>query len=45
MQQLMQKMMGGMANKEEIKEFGALWQDRVKRIFENKSSVIKVVEL
>lgn len=45
MQQLMQKMMGGMANKEEIKEFGALWQDRVKRIFENKTSVIKVVEL
>lgn len=45
MQQLMQKMMGGMANKEEIKEFGALWQDRVKRIFENKSSVVKVVEL
>ncbi|MDD3855205.1 MAG: hypothetical protein A3J96_08805 [Sulfurimonas sp. RIFOXYC2_FULL_36_7] len=45
MQQLMQKMMGGMANKEEIKEFGALWQDRVKRIFENKTSAIKVVEL
>ncbi|MEK6660235.1 MAG: FmdE family protein [Campylobacterota bacterium] len=45
MQQLMQKMIGGMANKEEIKEFGALWQDRVKRIFENKSSVVKVVEL
>ncbi|MDD5373662.1 MAG: FmdE family protein [Sulfurimonas sp.] len=45
MQQLMQKMMGGMANKEEIKEFGALWQERVKRIFENKSSVVKVVEL
>jgi hypothetical protein len=45
MQMLMQKMMGGMANKEEIKEFGALWQDRVKRIFENKTSVVKVVEL
>ena len=45
MQQLMQKMMGGMANKDEIKEFGALWQDRVKRIFENKTSVVKVVEL
>jgi hypothetical protein len=45
MQQLMQKMMGGMANKDEIKEFGALWQDRVKRIFENKTSVVKVIEL
>ncbi|MCK9473583.1 FmdE family protein [Sulfurimonas sp.] len=43
MQQLMQKMMGGMANQAEIKEFGDLWQDRVKRIFENMSSVVKVV--
>lgn len=45
MQQLMQKMMGGLANQDEIKEFGELWQDRVKRIFENKSQVIRVVEL
>ncbi len=45
MQMLMQKMMGGMANKEEIKEFGALWQERVQRIFENKTSVVKVIEL
>ena len=45
MQQLMQKMMGGMANPQEIKEFGELWQDRVKRIFENIPSVVKVVEL
>lgn len=45
MQQLMQKMMGGLANQDEVKEFGELWQDRVKRIFENKSQVIRVVEL
>lgn len=45
MQQLMQKMMGGMADRSEIKEFGELWQDRVKRIFENSSHVIKVVEV
>lgn len=44
MQQLMQKMMGGMATPAEIKEFGALWQDRVKRIFENISSVTRVVK-
>lgn len=41
---LMQKIMGGMASEDEVKEFGSLWQDRVKRIFENISSVIKVVE-
>lgn len=43
MQQLMQKIMGGMANNEEVKEFGALWQDRVKRIFENIPAVTKVI--
>lgn len=43
MQPLMQKMMGGMANKEEMKEFGELWQDRVKRIFENIPAVVKVI--
>lgn len=42
MQQLMQKVMGGMANKEEMREFGELWQDRVKRIFENMPTVVKV---
>ena len=42
---LMQKMMGGTASPEEAKEFGSLWQDRVKRIFENIDSVIKVVPL
>ena len=45
MQPLMQKMMGGMAQPVEIKEFGELWQDRVKRIFENKDSVVKVIEV
>ncbi len=42
MQPLMQKMMGGTAEPSEIKEFGALWQDRVKRIFENTDTVITV---
>ncbi|MDA3909660.1 MAG: FmdE family protein [Sulfurimonas sp.] len=45
MQALMQKMMGGMAQPAEIKDFGELWQDRVKRIFENTESVVKVVEV
>ncbi|MBW6489273.1 FmdE family protein [Sulfurimonas sp.] len=43
MQPLMQKMMGGAATPQEIKEFGELWQDRVKRIFENMSTVAKVI--
>lgn len=42
---LMQKMMGGQAEPSEIKEFGELWQDRVKRIFENTSAVVKTVEV
>ncbi|EQB35565.1 hypothetical protein M947_09800 [Sulfurimonas hongkongensis] len=45
MQELMQKMMSGQAEPQEIKEFGELWQDRVRRIFENSSSVIEVVEV
>ncbi|MCX6076606.1 MAG: FmdE family protein [Campylobacterales bacterium] len=45
MQPLMQKMMSGSATQEEIKEFGVLWQERVKRIFENIESVVKVTEL
>ncbi len=45
MQPLMQKMMSGQASPAEIKEFGEFWQDRVKRIFENSQSVIKVLEL
>ncbi len=43
MQPLMQKMMGGMATPAEAKEFGELWQDRVKRIFENMPTVVKVI--
>ena len=42
---IMQKMMGGQAEPSEIKEFGELWQDRVKRIFENTPAVIKVEEV
>lgn len=45
MQPLMQKMMSGQAQPSEIKEFGEVWQDRVKRIFENTSSVVRVVEV
>jgi hypothetical protein len=45
MQPLMQKMMGGVATPQEIKEFGELWQERVKRIFENSSSVVTIEEL
>lgn len=44
-QELMQKMMQGMATAEDIKAFGDAWQDRVRRIFERKRDVIKVVEL
>ncbi len=44
-QELMQKMMQSLATKKEVKEFGELWQDRVKRIFENSADIIKVVEL
>ncbi len=43
MQPLMQKMMQGIATDNELQEFGALWQDRVKRIFENKEDVIEVL--
>jgi hypothetical protein len=45
MQPLMQKMMGGSPQPAEIKEFGNLWQDRVKRIFKNTQSVVRVVEV
>jgi len=40
----MQKMMQNTATKEEIKEFGNLWQDRVMRIFENIDNVIKIIK-
>ena len=42
---LMQKIMGGTSSDEEFKEFGHLWKDRVKRIFENIENVTKVVEV
>jgi len=45
MMPLMQKLMSNQASKDEIKEFGVLWQDRVKRIFENIETVIKVQEV
>jgi hypothetical protein len=38
-------MIKGMALPAEIKDFGERWQDRVKRIFENTESVVKVVEV
>jgi len=44
MQPLMQKMMKGSASKDEIQEFGKLWQDRVQRIFENYNSVIDITK-
>ena len=45
MQPLMGKMMKGQASKEELKEFGALWQDRVARIFANLDEVVQVEEV
>jgi hypothetical protein len=43
MMPLMQKMQSGNAASQDIQMFGQLWQDRVKRIFENESDVIKVI--
>ncbi|MBU1216998.1 hypothetical protein KJ870_09325 [bacterium] len=45
MQLIMQKMQKSEASADELKEFGVLWQDRVKRIFENQESVLRVQEL
>jgi len=45
MMPLMQKMQTGVATSEEIKKFGELWQDRVRRIFQNSSEVIAVKEV
>jgi formylmethanofuran dehydrogenase subunit E len=45
MMPLMQKMQSGAASPEDMKKFGELWQDRVKRIFQNKESVLEVKEL
>lgn len=44
-QTIMQKISQGIASLDEMKEFGVLWQDRVKRIFENIDEVVKVEEL
>ena len=45
MQVIMQKMAEGVVSSDEVKEFGVLWQDRVKRIFENIDTVVRVQEL
>ncbi|WP_151900784.1 FmdE family protein [Sulfurimonas hydrogeniphila] len=45
MMPLMQKLTSGAASSEEIKHFGELWQERVKRIFENLEEVVEVTEL
>ncbi|MEN4046401.1 FmdE family protein [Sulfurimonas sp. NWX367] len=45
MMPLMQKLTSGAASPEEIKHFGELWQERVKRIFENLEEVVEVTEL
>ena len=45
MQALMQKMFQGLASEDEVKEFGVLWQDRVKRIFEDINGVISIKEV
>jgi hypothetical protein len=42
MQQLMQKIMQNNANKDEKKEFGELWQQRVENIFKNIDKVITI---
>jgi len=43
-QELMQRIMSSLANKDEKKLFASLWQDRVKRIFENQNDVIKIID-
>lgn len=45
MMKLMSKLSSGDATEEEVKEFGNLWQDRVKRIFENLTAVVEVETL
>ena len=45
MMPLMQKLTTGVATPEEVEEFGQLWQERVKRIFENFEEVVEVTEL
>jgi len=45
MMQLMKKLGSGEATTEDVNEFGEMWQDRVKRIFENIDVVVEVSEL
>jgi hypothetical protein len=45
MQIIMQKMQKKEASADELKEFGVLWQDRVKRIFENADKVLRVEQV
>jgi len=45
MQELMGKLMQGVASAEEKKEFGELWQNRVEAIFQHQNEVITVKEL
>ncbi|RXJ90748.1 hypothetical protein CRV01_06255 [Arcobacter sp. CECT 8983] len=40
---LMEKLLKGIATNNEKKEFGVLWQERVKNIFENIDKVIKII--
>jgi len=44
MMPLMQKILSEKADEEEKKEFGLLWQERVKNIFENIDSVVKLTQ-
>ncbi|MEA1914561.1 MAG: hypothetical protein U9N30_04510 [Campylobacterota bacterium] len=43
MQPLMQKTMQGLANPEDKKQFGKLWQQRVEQIFLNSNTIIEVI--
>jgi len=43
MKELMQKLMQGIASKEEKKLFGKIWQERVEDIFKNIDKVIKII--
>ena len=45
MMPLMQKLGSGEASPQDVKDFGEMWQDRVKRIFENIEAVVEVTEL
>lgn len=45
MMTLMKKLSSGEATQEELKKFGELWQERVKRIFENLDVVVEIQEV